>query len=130
MIRQAFFAVGISLACLLPPLIHFVTGPLGPLIGGWFAGSKTQASQSQSVILGLLMGMIVSFILALLLAVAMIIPALMPEIEFATIIIVILSVISYTITLGSIGAFLGGYMVRRSTASPKGASETKIRDHA
>ena len=76
------------------------------------------------------MCLIVSFILALLLAVAMIIPALMPEIEFATIIILILSVISYTITLGSIGAFLGGYMVRRSTASPKGASETKIRDHA
>ena len=129
MIKQAFFAVVISLACLLPPLIHFVTGPLGPLIGGWFAGSKTQASQPQAVILGLLMGLIVAFILALLLVVAMMIPSLMPEIELAMIGIVILGVISYTIMLGSIGALLGGYMVRRSAASAKGASETNIRDH-
>lgn len=129
MIKQALLAVVISLACLLPPLIHFITGPLGPLIGGWFAGSKTRASQSQAVILGLLMGLIVAFILTLLLVVAMIIPALMPGIEFAMIVIVILGVISYTIMLGSIGALLGGYMARRSAASAKGGSETKIRDH-
>ena len=129
MVKQALFAVVISLACLLPPLIHFVTGPLGPLIGGWFAGSKTQASQSQAVILGLLMGLIVAFILALLLVVSMMIPALMPKIELAMIGIVILGVISYTIMLGSIGALLGGYMVRRSAASAKGASETKIKGH-
>ena len=85
MIRQALFAVVISLACLLPPLIHFVSGPLGPLIGGWFAGSRTQASQSQSVILGLLMGLIVTFIFVLLVLVAMMIPALIPEIEVALI---------------------------------------------
>ena len=112
----------ISLACLLPPLIHFVTGPLGPLIGGWFAGSKIEASKSQSVILGLLMGLIVTFIFVLLVLVAMMIPALTPEIEVGMIAIVILGAISYTVVLGSIGALLGGYIVRRSDSAPKGNS--------
>lgn len=29
--------VGVAFACLLPPIIHFVSGPLGPLIGGFVA---------------------------------------------------------------------------------------------
>lgn len=30
----------VAVACFLPPLLHFVTGPLGPLIGGFLAAQQ------------------------------------------------------------------------------------------
>jgi hypothetical protein len=34
--------VVIALACLLPPLVHLVTGPLGPFIGGFIAANQVK----------------------------------------------------------------------------------------
>ena len=57
MVWGALIGSGVTLGCLLPPLVHFVTGPLGPFIGGFFAGSKMQASPGQAVGMGVLMGL-------------------------------------------------------------------------
>jgi hypothetical protein len=32
----------IALACVLPPLVHLVTGPLGPFIGGFIAANQVK----------------------------------------------------------------------------------------
>jgi|TARA_B110000263_G_C15184895_1_gene453326 hypothetical protein len=56
MIKCAFMGFGITLICIIIPLVHFLTGPLAPLIGGWFAGNKFKANTKESLILSLLMG--------------------------------------------------------------------------
>lgn len=41
---------GVSLGCLLPPILHLVTGPLGPAIGGFVAANKVQKSARAQLI--------------------------------------------------------------------------------
>ncbi len=40
MSRAAFIGVGVALLCFLPPIIHFITGPLSPAIGGFVGGMQ------------------------------------------------------------------------------------------
>ena len=40
MARAAFIGVGVALLCFLPPILHFITGPLSPAIGGFVAGMQ------------------------------------------------------------------------------------------
>ena len=40
MSRAAFIGVGVALLCLLPPILHFITGPLSPAIGGFVGGMQ------------------------------------------------------------------------------------------
>lgn len=41
---------GVSLGCLLPPILHLVTGPLGPAIGGFVAANKVRQSARAQLI--------------------------------------------------------------------------------
>lgn len=40
MSRAAFIGVGVALLCFLPPILHFITGPLSPAIGGFVGGMQ------------------------------------------------------------------------------------------
>jgi hypothetical protein len=53
-------AFAVSVACLLPPGIHFVTGPIGPAIGGYVAGSQLKIKGDESVVVGLAMGVAIA----------------------------------------------------------------------
>ena len=111
MIKHALMGFGISLACLLPPIVHFVSGPLGPFIGGWFAGSKHQATPGQAIGIGMLMGLFMVLPLAVALAVNKLV---LSRVEDASLLIIIgIVVLGYTAVLGTMGAMLGGYMVGR-----------------
>ena len=55
-VKAAVMAVGISIVCLLPPIVHFVTGPLGPAIGGYFAGNRMRLTGGQAALVGLILG--------------------------------------------------------------------------
>ncbi|MDP6101811.1 MAG: hypothetical protein QF579_00660 [Dehalococcoidia bacterium] len=57
MLKHALMGFGISLVYPLPPLVHFVSGSLGLLIGGWFAGSKHWAEPGQAVSIGVPVGL-------------------------------------------------------------------------
>lgn len=53
-------AFAVSVICLLPPGIHFVTGPIGPAIGGYVAGSQMKLRGGESAIVGLAMGIAIA----------------------------------------------------------------------
>lgn len=55
LLKAALITLGVSIACLLPPIVHFVTGPLGPAIGGYFGGSKARLGSGEAVVLGVLL---------------------------------------------------------------------------
>jgi hypothetical protein len=52
--RELLFGVlgvAIALACVLPPLVHLVTGPLGPFIGGFIAANQVKpAARGHAII--------------------------------------------------------------------------------
>lgn len=48
MIRASIIGTGIALLCFLPPIIHFISGPLGPLVGGYFAALRISGKNPTS----------------------------------------------------------------------------------
>ena len=110
MLKHAFMGFGISLICLLPPIVHFLTGPLGPFIGGWFAGNKHQATPGQAMVIGVLMGLLMVFPVTALLTVDAMAPSLIPGVEGDLMPIIGIIMLGYTAVLGTIGAVVGGYM--------------------
>ena len=56
MIRGAFIGFGVSILCLMIPIVHFVSGPVGPFIGGMIGSSAVRAGPVKAVGVGLLMG--------------------------------------------------------------------------
>src|SRR5687768_7542162 len=57
---------GVAVACLIPPILHFVTGPLGPLIGGAFAGVRFQTTGAYAPLAGLTIGAVLALVVPLL----------------------------------------------------------------
>ncbi len=111
---------GTALACLLPPIIHFISGPLGPLIGG-FTGSYTRKntpSKGGVVSIGLVIGLGLG-LLFLLAGLFLLSSTLISSIEqltglalphnlpTGTLIKTGLILLVYGSLLGSLGAFLG-----------------------
>ena len=56
-ILSGLIGFGICICCLLPPILHFITGPLGPLIGGFVAGTRTHADKKGAIVIGLIIGL-------------------------------------------------------------------------
>ena len=128
MLKHALLGFGISLACLVPPLIHFVTGPLGPLIGGWFAGSKHRAEPDQAMGIGVLMGLFMAFPVVTVLAVDILAPSLNSWVESDVLLVVGIIMLGYTAVLGSVGAMIGGWMVSRSPSSEEASTDLRVRE--
>lgn len=55
-----FLGAGIAVGCAMPPLLHLVTGPLGPLIGGFVAGNRAHPRARGSVIIALTVGTVLA----------------------------------------------------------------------
>jgi len=50
----------VAIACFLPPLLHFVTGPLGPLIGGFLAAQQVKPGSRGRVIIVACVGLVLA----------------------------------------------------------------------
>jgi len=58
--RQALggaIAAAIALACVLPPLVHFVTGPLGPFIGAFVVAQRLKPDARGCAIIAAVLGL-------------------------------------------------------------------------
>ena len=111
MVKYAFMGFGITFVCLITiiiPIVHFVTVPLAPLIGGWFAGNGAKAKPETAIGIGVLMGVL------------MLVPAILAVVVAATVVdaedwvlrVLGLGIPLLTVFLGSIGAMIGGAMSR------------------
>lgn len=58
-IKATLLTFVIAACCFLPPVLHFLTGPLGPAIGGYFAGNRFKVTAGQAAILGIIVGVTV-----------------------------------------------------------------------
>ncbi len=133
-ILSGLIGLGISVGCLLPPILHFITGPLGPLIGGFFAGLRARAKWKGAVIIGLTIGTGLTLFLILIGSIIMSfnisLPGMMSKITdkgfpaSASLFGIALIPFSIGTVLGTLGAFLGGKVINKEELK-EGEPESK-----
>ena len=111
---QAFLygliGAGIAVACLIPPIVHFISGPLGPLIGGAFVGAKTKTAGLHAAIAGITIGVALGLAVPVF---GVLLEAILP-VRFPQEALVIVGIVSfiYSTALGTAGAWIGAWMSR------------------
>jgi hypothetical protein len=65
---SGLLGAGVAMACILPPLLHLVTGPLGPLIGGFVAANRGKPGPRGRAIIALTIGTAVTALIGTLAA--------------------------------------------------------------
>ena len=123
-VLSGLIGFGISAGCLLPPIIHFVTGPLGPLIGGFFGGMKARADGNGALIIGLIIGTCLTLFLVLIGIVVMSFNISLPDVldkfmsngSSGSVSILKIALIPFSIgtILGTLGAFAGGKVAKKA----------------
>ena len=125
MLRGALVGFSVALLMLLPPILHFLTGPLGPLVGGFFGGSRAAASPRQAVGIGILMALFMAAPIAGLMAFGTLVTSLLPRAVSDAMTLGSVIIVVYTGVLGAIGAALGGLLARRQP-SKAGAADPEV----
>jgi hypothetical protein len=110
----------ISFVCAIPPIIHFVTGPVGPALGGFIGGGRSEASGSDALFIGAGMSLcwgllltVVSFVVYLV--ASSMAPGMLSQI-LGTVPIALVIIMVYVGLVGTIGAFTGGRQARAKLA--------------
>jgi len=119
-VKAAVMAAAISVVCLLPPIVHLITGPLGPAIGGYFAGNRMRLSGGQAALVGLFLGVLEGVLTPLLFVRTNLIP------DFSTPILVFFGgfVAIYVMVLSGAAAWMGGNSARNESEPEEPTHET------
>lgn len=114
-LKYAFIGCGVAILCLIIPLVHFVTGPLAPLIGGLVAGTMAKAEAGKAVRIGALMG---AMLAVPILVLPTVLSILMPWVELprvtegGLVLFLFVGFLAIAVVLAMGGAVLGGNMAR------------------
>ncbi len=100
--------LGVCVLCLLPPIFHFVLGPLGPAIGGFVGAARVKARGREAGIVGMTIGVGISAIVSSLVYVGGSMVAAGRQPPPALVAVVGAIVLLYATTLGWLGAWFAG----------------------
>ncbi len=110
MLRAALIGVGISLIGLIIPVVHVITGPLGPLAGGFIAGQSVDTpDEAKAIGVGVLMGVFMGLV-ALPFALGTWLIFDVP----AVVLYIPAVILAYVALLGTVGALLGSMRAKAS----------------
>jgi hypothetical protein len=116
-------AIGCAVAmlCLLPPILHFITGPLGPLIGGFIASKRLPRGGRRGVVVLMIGGGVTAAVGgAALLISRHDAPSWMPSADALT--FILFGVFIYAAGLSAVGAALAKVIGdSKASASPEDA---------
>jgi hypothetical protein len=110
---------GVALACVLPPILHFVTGPLGPLIGGFVAASRSKPGPRGRAIIAFSVGTglagLIGIVATVLLSLAgrNELPSWFPS--SGALSTILAGVWLYGVTLAGVGTTISGAFARRES---------------
>jgi hypothetical protein len=128
--RELLFGLmggGIAIGCLLPPLLHFVTGPLGPFIGGFIATNLAHPETRGRAIIAGMTGATVAGLSALTaLCIATFSSDHGPPSWFpdgSTLGLILLGVWAYSTALAAAGVAARGMLDAKSAAEPAHAGD-------
>jgi hypothetical protein len=114
----------VSVCCIFPPILHLVTGPLGPFIGGFVAANRVQPTPRARFLVALTIATTLATFIASALSVASSIAAAneLPDWFPATptrIAVVTIVVWTYAGTLAAVGTITRSAVARSQAAAPK-----------
>ena len=121
MLKGALIGFGVALLMLLPPILHFLTGPLGPVVGGFFGGSRARVSLVGAIGVGLLMGLFMVAPMVGLIALDSAAEVILPQGVRDVLVYVAMVIVIYTGFMGAIGAAIGGHLARQQAARERSA---------
>ena len=119
----------IAIGCVLPPVLHLVTGPLGPLIGGFVAASRINPRTRGRAIIAVTVGTLLAGAVG---AVASVIAALSPSTPAAgsgiqnwltgvvagpALVSVLAIVWAYATALAAVGTAISGALSRKRAST-------------
>jgi hypothetical protein len=109
-VLAGLLGVGVAFFCFVPPILHFITGPLAPGIGGFVAGTRTGATGDDIWIIGATIGVGLAVMLGIAAFVISGIVGGRPLPGLGA--LVSGGALIYGTLLGTLGAFFGGRMER------------------
>lgn len=109
MFKAAMVGAAVVAACVIVPVVHFITALPAPFIGGYIAGARTAVTPGQAILLGLL----ISLIAVAPLAAALAIMVALVGFSVSFVLIVGAFYLFYSVALGSLGAVAGGASARK-----------------
>ena len=122
MLRASLIGFGVTLACVLTPLVHLVLGIPGPFIGGVIGGIQVTSRSRNPLapaVVGSLMGLLMALATLVLGGPAFFIVRALDLLEDMTVrefLYVPTAVGVYSAVLATGGAYVGGVFGRRRTA--------------
>lgn len=118
LVRASALGLGLALLRILPPIVHFCTGPLGPLIGGFLSGSRYRLSATEGLLVGLGMGIGLALLggACLLAGGTRLLP--LPADRRSIIALGVAFLSAYYALLGGLGAVIGGRLARQEADRP------------
>jgi hypothetical protein len=118
---SGLLGAGVAMACLLPPILHLVTGPLGPFIGGFVAANRAKPGARGRAIIAVTIGSgvaglagVAAFVLIGLAGRSQL-PSWFPA--SGTLAMILAGVWTYATGLGAAGAAVSGAFARKEPAS-------------
>ena len=105
MLRACLLGAAVTLALIAVPVVHWVTFWFAPFIGGYFAGSRTQAAGGRVFLVGLVMGL---FLLAPVAGVVALASLMFFDLAVSWLALIAGVLTVYVAAAGSLGAALGG----------------------
>lgn len=122
-IVAGLIGAAISIICVLPPILHFVTGPLGAFFGGMAGGARVSAGGRDAAIIGATIGLILALTGWFALGLALLVTASLPpssivgspfaNMNGGTVLTIGGAMLLYGAVLGGLGALVGGWTKRR-----------------
>ena len=109
MLRASLVGAAVTFALIAVPVVHWVTFWFAPFVGGYFAGSRTQAAGGCVFLVGLVMGLL---LLAPVAGVVTLASLMFLDLPVAWIAVLAGVLTLYVAALGSLGAVVGGSSAR------------------
>jgi len=118
---SGLLGAGVAMACLLPPILHLTTGPLGPFIGGFVAANRAKPGARGRAIIAVTIGSGVAGLagVAALVLIGLAgrsqLPSWFPT--SGTLAMILAGVWTYATGLGAAGAAVSGAFARKEPVS-------------
>ena len=109
MLRACLVGAAVTFALIAVPVVHWITFWFAPFVGGYFAGSRTQAAGGRVFLVGLVMGLLLLVPVVGVVALASLMFLHLP-LSWLAVLAGVLTL--YVAALGSLGAVVGGSSAR------------------
>ena len=119
MLNGVLAAYGIILGALAIPLVHFITFPFGPFVGGFIGGGMAKADEGRVIVFGLIVGGLALIPAAVLLVLALVLDVTFYSLPTWFIVAVAAAIPFYTwfgVTVGALVSFMMRDRERKNAA--------------